>query len=421
MHFNKLLAVALVAVCSAAPRDFSEHCDFQNFDNGAGFATHPESCDKFIQCWTNGLGQMVGMEMSCGFGTYWKNSDLACVAVNQASCLIDKCKYEADGTVFKADTNCRGFWKCAGGKSVPACCPSGQHYEENGGCVKNMNGECKVQCIHEYVPPMDANDTMANMTTESMPVETTTEAQCIYEEVFDEANAYYQYVHGMPIKMLCAPGSVFNASACGCVHQANAEAIRCRPDLHLTFTNGAEDMSNHHSEVQNTNVFVDNGQAGFNGMNSELVIRRYTNVDINTALYIRVKYVSNHDFIPAGESRAILSDSDCSYLPTIYIAENKTHINAGVKNVDAPMAWVSLPHDVNATSGQSEKDVAFHFNAVTETLSLSYGGQTSTVAVAGNQMKIACALHVGQARGSMPFRGTIDELAIYMCEPNTMP
>lgn len=42
-------------------------------------------------------------------------------------------------------SNCRGYWRCEAGKSIPGCCPMGFTYSDDGNCVMDPN--CTSSCL----------------------------------------------------------------------------------------------------------------------------------------------------------------------------------------------------------------------------------------------------------------------------------
>ncbi|WAR11797.1 PIF-like protein [Mya arenaria] len=398
------LALVGATIVSAGTYDYL--CDEKNYDNYVTLYTHPKDCSKYVQCWKNALGALESDERQCGFGTYWSMTDLSCINVDQAKCGEDACLSLIDGEQRAAKGNCRGYWQCMGKKSVPMCCPPGQHYNSINGCEDNINEECTADCLGQYVAPNDTDS--GNSTTTEAPI------LCNKEEEANSPSSYKWNVNGQSYLMKCPSGTVFVQTKCTCLGSETAPRT-CEPELLLKFTNGLLDESRNQIDVQNVSVLVENGEAIFDGTTSQLVVPFYSNLDIKNTLIVRMKYTSDHTEIPDGEQRALFSNLDCNVDPSILMTENSQNVVAfvgtWVKN-----GTVAVPQTpLAANEIVSEKDVMYKFQ--NNTLSLTVDTTENDVPTLGQLKKIQCALHIGYASGMANFKGKIDEFAVYQCDP----
>ncbi|WAR17501.1 PIF-like protein [Mya arenaria] len=394
-------------------------CDKTDYENSVTFYNHPTDCSKYVQCWQNSLGKLESLERQCGFTTYWSMSDMTCVRASLGYCQNDLCRNVNDGDHRMAEGNCRGYWQCERGISVPKCCPSGQHYNSSYGCEDNIDGECTDDCLGKYVAPVvSTNDTDSGNTTDTMQDLTTTEVPiiCDKQEIAGKPSSYNWNVNSWSYQMDCPSGTVFVQKECSCLSSEKA-ALTCRPELLLTFTNGLMDASRNKLEVRNVSVMVENGEAVFDGVKSQLVIPFFTNLDIKDTLIVRMKYTSDHTEILEGETRALFSNFDCSVEPSIQMTENSQNLTALVGTWEQFSVSVDVPQKpLAANETVSEKNVVYKFHK--NQLSLSVGSDSNSVETKPGQLrKIQCALHIGYASGMKNFKGRIDEFAVYQCDP----
>ncbi|WAR11803.1 LOW QUALITY PROTEIN: PIF-like protein [Mya arenaria] len=412
------LAALFVGAALVSAGKYDYLCVENNYANSVNFYNHPTDCSQYVQCWKNALGAFASIERQCGFGTYWSMDDMSCIIADKAKCGEDACLGLMNSEHRAAKGNCRGYWQCMGEKSVPMCCPSGQHYNSTYGCEDNINEECTADCFGRYVAPVViTNETESENNTNALQDLTTTEApiMCNKVRVENSPSSYTWNVNGRSFSMKCPAGTVFVQNKCDCLSSKTA-ARTCEPELLLKFTNGLLDESRNQIDVQNR--IGRNGEAIFDGATSQLVIPFFTNLEIKDTLIVRMKYTSDHTEIPDGEQRALFSNFDCTVKPSIQMTENSQNVVALVgtwKQFGASVAVPQIPLDANETV--SEKDVTYKFH--NNQLSLTVGSQpVKDVQAEGQLRKVQCALHIGYASGMPNFKGRIDEFAVYQCDPN---
>lgn len=127
------------------------------------------------------------------------------------------------------------------------------------------------------------------------------ETQCRMRAHFTAAGkldetTYEEYLNGKWEQRLCAPGSGYNVTTCGCTNMLpvgyNAGRTRdgvCTPDISLKFQGGVRDTSGNGAAVDYYGVDVADGTAYFDG-NNRLYIWRYQSYDYRDKLQISFKF-----------------------------------------------------------------------------------------------------------------------------------
>ncbi|KAH3717065.1 hypothetical protein DPMN_059843 [Dreissena polymorpha] len=392
------LLVLLLGVCQRALSQSQPHmCDGAVFVDGTGYKQH-EDCDKFIECGVDQQGQVFGWVKQCSFGTYWDMDHLTCEAVDKAICPKDKCEAMRDGDIYPTLNNCRGYWRCKGGKSQPECCPMGKKFiHDLMMCVDDTSKECSSTCItHIFHVPEN----------------------CDKFEVPGKPTYYSQIVEGWgAIELPCAPGTGFDPVSCNCIRLVNVVPTEkvCRPELYLPFNVDHRDASGKNNYVSNENVIIANGKALFNGKTSRLLIPRFTNFEQTSTIVIKVKYASNHSEI-TGMAHAILGNNGCQNIPTLLIAEDFANAYIGVSTDITVFAFAPIPQ-----SNGVSKELMYKLSNQTLSGKLRVENglfQEGTTNAPGSFKNAKCALQVGYADSMFPFKGEVDELSIYLCDPD---
>jgi len=375
-------------------------CDGCPLKNGVGF-TNYSRCDQFVHCSETGRGEVVGTVQHCAFGTMWNQEMLTCVAAEKTDCdpKFDECYMKPDKTRRKGLNNCRGFWECRGGRSVPFCCLKGEFYDERLGCQPNVVSEpCESRCFNEI--PL--------MTT--MPPH----FACDKRAIGNASDKYEQNIPGLNwVLRGCPKGLLYSEITCGCTVLDNSpqDPTMCPSDTFLSFDIDHRDVSGKNNFVQNENVMFNNGSAIFSG-NSQLIIPRYTNIDVE-AITVHVKYLSNHNILD--KFQTVVSNSDCKISPSLMILEDNKGVTFTIGYVNNDMEndiKLGIPHKPN--SAQHTKSVSLTFN--NGKIVARYGDEEWSETVKGKLRRVHCALHVGSADGHNWFNGQMEELSVYLCE-----
>lgn len=376
--------------------------------NGAGYNDH-EECDKFVQCHYNDFGVLVGEIRECPFATHWDMDTLTCLPIGETQCDKDKCFNQQNDLEYGVSTNCRGYMRCSNGKSVPMCCKANETYFESIGCIDDVNDECNDTCFgvseSKLYPPV-----------------------CDKYPVVGKPQVYRQNVAGWgELELPCAPGTLFVPDSCACLKFTETVHAKseCKAEVYLPFTHDHRDYSGKGNYVHNENVEIKNGVAVFNGNDSRLIIPRFTNLEHSDTVIIKVKYSSKHETW-TGMARAIVSNADCGTFPSIMLAEDKSNVYFGVGTNIARFAYTFIqqkPSDKMSTTSEKEVEYRFHNGELTG----SNGAYTKTIDAPGFLRNVRCAVQIGFGETSqpgkkelslLPYEGEIDELSIYLCNPD---
>lgn len=386
--------VYIIAATPVQAQTISDLCSARLMLSGVNYFNYPTDCEKFVQCHVDARGKMVGEIQQCAFSTYWSSQYLTCLPAEEIKCSKDKCAGKPNSWRRAGDGNCRGYWECYNGKSQPKCCPYGQHYETLLGCVNNEKSEdeCKETCFNE----------LKAVSNETVP--------CEKRAVPGDKNAYAQELAGWGwMKLPCAPGTYFEQNKCECVQVAEpVQRAACKPEIYLPFTQDHRDMSGKGHYIGNENVVIKDGVAYFNGHDSRLLIPRFNNIAHVSTVVIDIVYSSNHSELQ--EPQPILSNSDCSALPSIFITENDQSVTFGVGATRKFLASTEVPQpDV------SKK--VLRYKLASGVLNGHLNGQKSSVGAEGYVRNVQCALSVGHSANMASFYGQIEEFSIYLCDP----
>ncbi|KAH3770291.1 hypothetical protein DPMN_171576 [Dreissena polymorpha] len=238
---------------------FESLCDEFAMKERSGYNEHPSDCGKYIQCLTDTRGQLFGVERDCAYSTYWNIKLLTCILATDTVCRHDLCHGITDGRKRKDQANCRGYWECNGGKSIPMCCPRGQNYDLSRGCVdneKDANVTCGDTCMDSVYDPnafggpgikdqtkikpgTTGNGLILNALTSVEPTpdvqnkeaiqntvlssraesaSTKFERPCDKTAVDRHRQMYEQHLQGgWTVRRLCSVGTVFVQASCNCL------------------------------------------------------------------------------------------------------------------------------------------------------------------------------------------------------------
>lgn len=372
-----------------------ELCTTNKFTKEAGHYKHPTDCDKFVQChWE--LNRLVADVRPCSFPTLWNTDLLTCGSVDVTTCNNDRCKSLPDGIFFGGHNNCRGFWECEGGRSQPKCCPLGQRFDKTDGCIDTINedDECKDSCMG--IVYESKNDTTNN-------------TKVCEKEAIPKLPGFYRFFQlGWGFRDLpCPPGTNFDQDACDCITATvPAKKAECKPEIHLTFTDNQTTSNGHFLDAEN--VMIKEGVAEFNGIDSRLSIPRFNNIEHSKSLVIRMTYNSTQEV--SQYPQVILSNSGCGILPSVRISENVDNVMFEVGTTRNFMVSTSVKQPSNG-----EKTVELKFaNGV---LMGSVNNETSAIAADGFLRNVHCTLNIGYDQKLTPFKGVINELSVYLCDP----
>jgi len=401
MRYSAIGAVLLCCLVTSLAQD-PDVCRDAVVVDGVGYHSNGE-CDKFIECnYQSGSAPIVWLKQ-CPFGTYWNMDYLTCTEVDKVRCEADKCRGVPNGEVYAAVNNCKGYWQCEGGKSVAKCCDYGKQFNKDlMECVADELETCADKCF----------DTHFNWTV-----------NCDKIAISDRPGYYKQMVDGWGLLELpCAPGTGFHQESCHCINLVEVDNTRpkCTPELYLPFTTDHRDQSGKNVYVQNINVDVRDGHAVFNGVNSRLIIPRFTNLEHSTTIVVKIKYESDHKQVMR-MSQALVGNNGCGNIPTLLVAEDMRNVYVGVGTDEKMFAYTAVPQ-----MPQNIEKKSFVYTFMNGTLSGALqnpdvNGQIqaeSSISAPGYFKNVRCALQIGFADSMEPFRGRIDELSVFLCHPD---
>lgn len=403
-YFLTIPLSLLAVVCFGQPQSLNDVCT----PHGPDYVGHPTDCSKFIQCSNGDSGRVVGEIQNCPFSTYWSAEVLTCLPAQLIKCRMDSCANKQNGFIRSGYVKCREFWECYNGRSFPKCCPAHQRLDESLRCIDNINAafiKCKDSC------PGDKYEAINETANETLV--------CNKSPILKEPGYYIEVAGREEFIRPCAPGTIFDSAICDCVIAKEAVKLpNCKHEFYLPFTSDHSDMSNNHNFVGNRNVFVKNDSAHFNGVNSRLSIPFFNNKQGVDSIVIRINYTSGSG--KGGYPQIILSNSGCGVLPSIVIAEYETYIRFEIGTGDHSMASVSVPQ---SDLFKGNKIVEFKF--LNSTLTGTVNGLSDKVAVGDTLSNVQCDLSIGsvpvysnrQLKDIANFRGTVNELSIYLCDP----
>lgn len=398
MKICKLLLGTLLyiqAITLVQCQSISDLCSIRLMVSGVNYFSHPADCDKFVQCHVDARGKLVGEIQQCAFSTYWSSEYLTCLPAEDITCNNDPCTGEANGLIRKGEGNCRAFWECENGKSQPKCCQAGQRFDDLLGCIETDKDEphCKDTCFNEVKAA--SNDT----------------AVCEKRSVSSDKTVYEQELAGWGwMKLPCAPGTAFDQKMCECVQVTEpVQKAVCKPEIYLPFSQDHRDMSGKGHYIGNENVVVKDGVAHFNGHDSRLIIPRFNNIEHVNTVVIEIVYSSNHSHLQ--ERQAILSNSDCSTIPSIFINEDDQTTIFGVGTTENFLITTDVQQPAEASK-------VLRYKLAGGMLTGKINGLSTSTVAEGYVRNVQCALTLGHSANMVGFSGQMDEFSVYLCDPS---
>ncbi|ESO97635.1 hypothetical protein LOTGIDRAFT_228264 [Lottia gigantea] len=355
-------------------------CANCKMSNGIGFNPHPTDCDKYFQCEFSLEGLVNSVLRQCGQGLFWDQDLLTCNYPAAVQCRADPCQNYHISSYKKAG-NCREYYSCSNGTSMPECCKKGFAYV-SGQCVPSYN--CNAHCKGDFINPY-----------------------CEMRAVSDDISSYEQFVRGVGwVRKPCAPGSAFSPVECSCtvaIDPLPINAGECKAEVYIPFDDDvAIDKSGNGNYVENEGVFVIGGKGYFNGT-SGLRIPRFSNIEFGSKVVITMRYKAESIY----GSQGLISNGDCGKPGSLLVAIDNTNTLFGLQTVSGTAGIVTIPsaNGWNEIIYQVEGDV----------LTGSVNGNSAHKTIDGAVKRSQCALQVGRATHLSNFRGYVDELTVYLC------
>ncbi|KAL4224584.1 hypothetical protein ACF0H5_015284 [Mactra antiquata] len=388
-------------------------CKDENVKEGQNNFFPASDCTKYKQCSNDGVGLPYGEYMNCSFPTYWNQDVLTCMNYDKVPCQNEYCQNKPDGDKRAGHGNCRSYWSCSNGKSVPKCCPNGQWFDgtDKNICRDNLptdTNPCYVDCLNDKATP-PVNSTLNITTTTAVP------EVCNKKPHDQDPKLYIEDITGHPeLTRPCSPGTIFNQTACNCVDDMITDVIRCVPELVLNFVKDLKDSSGKGIVLTTENVQLNTTtqSAWFNGNNSRMESQRFNNIEHLPKLVIDIQYNSNHAILTANQS--IMSNDDC--LPfSIDIKEDAdfVYFSAGTtKDLKDYESVVKIPQGQHPIKNAT-------FKLMDELLTGTVNGVSDSVKAPGFLINVHCGLSIGYSKIKQPFAGYIINLQVFFCNPET--
>ncbi|XP_063421681.1 uncharacterized protein LOC134706570 [Mytilus trossulus] len=386
-------------------------CEIQNCYSTDCYFEHPGDCRKYIRCTASAEGAgMEALEMNCAFGTFWSRMKNTCDTASNVVCPNDPCR---DRTLksYPSGLNCRSYWTCVNGRSDAECCPANEAYE-NGFC--QASDSCKIddaECPYKL-----RGDMPEKKKKNSCPFESHPKDESLY------VLKYYGTV------MNCATGTRFDEEQCTCV-RAVFKRIRCVPTTDISF-NGKRVISGR-SYIETSNVTLTERSGGrFNGRAAISVPYFKSNQNIERHLVVQMRFY--HNGKEGYDSQVLISNcktvSSNELSPSFAILLSKTKnqiiffISTKQGNMDKSggTASISLPYTPGSWTVVEMKYINQQLNATVQTFQAD-GSSTQVNDVKDLKGRIKPSVEpvmVGNCNMNDGFVGYIDEVKIYLCDPN---
>ncbi|ESP01687.1 hypothetical protein LOTGIDRAFT_172437 [Lottia gigantea] len=289
-------------------------------------------------------GTTSGFLQFCSFGTVWDSNNIACVW--PSSTIVNPCTNQTSGKMMKYYSHCSAYWYCSGGSATSKCCPPGEKFQEDLGCISDGTSQCEDEFCNDF-------STTANL---SMP--------CSLQSSD------------------CPAGTTFDELGCTCQKNSGEYNIReaffwcgldvCHAGIDIPFTgNNIEDVSMNRFYVEYDKINVTGGTAIFQNNQSHISIPGTANMPMGTDLYISITFKVG-DSVPI--LQAVLENKRCDGAeePSTSITVLDSSIT-GYVDLDVKLLTEGSP-------GQNNVKFTVPKNIWLET-SIRYDGQTVTVSV----------------------------------------
>ncbi|XP_046559764.1 titin-like [Haliotis rubra] len=360
--------------------------------NGVGYGRHPMDCDKYIQCYYNPNGNVIGVYRTCPSGYYWDQTNLKCDENWRVTCPLERCTGKCKPH-YRMDGGCRSYWECSRGASVAKCCNPGFMYVMDEGCRPNFfcRDTCPSSCgeiaVCAKVPVWGTNIASFNMTFASIGQITTD----------------------------CVSSSYFDVTDCGCSVLDPA----CGPRYELNFNNQGSLNFALATYLSYSNVTVANGIASFNENSTFFANVSISNRNTTHPNIVRFRY---RESTTSSGRRVLVSSSNCKEKNSLVIAIDNEYVTFEV------MSWygrtVKLPVSTAGMSRFSWKRVTLIYSGYDIVAALASETITYTARVyASDSNIIECGLRFGSdgtSTSGTKFVGELDEISVYSCNPGNL-
>ncbi|XP_069111170.1 uncharacterized protein [Argopecten irradians] len=437
------------------------------------FLKHPRDCRKYIHCFIQN-DKWTAFIMRCSFGTFWSDEDNTCQFSHMVDCHTDLCRNPSLTSYDSGlNENCRAFWSCERGHSVPLCCEK-YHSYRHGQCVEDsncttacpepcqntdttaypnelncrsfyechdkksksmccadgqsyMNGTCVDDSLCTVPCPVDAFQLERVEKTTATTNQPSPNPSCSLEAVGEDKFQFIGNTNKHHV-MSCPGNLLFSVKKCTCDFPT-ADVLdtlprECKPEVCIDF----EPHMNPVKVENDKNVDISGGRGHFNGL-SYLAIPLYSfNERFSKRINIKMLFkstpgkgqdrqvlISNcRTEISSRNSRlspslAIIIDKSVGQHYVIFLGTTKNNGNASIAHTFQPNQWTSLELVFN---GQ-------RLTATTNTIDYDTGAsidsQFDTKELTG-ELKVGLEpLRIGKCLDRDGFHGEMDDVCIGDC------
>ncbi|XP_071104562.1 SCO-spondin-like isoform X4 [Haliotis cracherodii] len=361
--------------------------------NGVGYRYHPTDCDKYLQCYYNPNGYVVGVYRSCPFGYYWDQRTLRCDFPWRVNCPLEKCNGSCVAN-YNMEGSCRAHWVCEKGLSRGDCCPMGFRYVVGQGCRPDFycRDLCPTPCASRDVcdkRPDWGNDPMS-----------------------------YNISVGLLgwMRASCVQGTYFDLMDCGCGIPMNAS---CTPDYTLDFNNDNALTTARQSWLTTEGVSILNGYALFDGNGHMFFNISQKAPAVDCPLIVRFRFSESQTVTGR---RILVSTSDCYKSNTLVIAIDQNSVIFEMTSVYGQL--INMPVSLAGFSNFEWKTVTMVYDGkmitgVVESANLKYMQQQFAPEMSIMQCGMRFASD-GSMSAAERFIGNLDSMSVYRCNPGNL-
>ncbi|XP_046373385.2 SCO-spondin-like isoform X13 [Haliotis rufescens] len=361
--------------------------------NGVGYRYHPTDCDKYLQCYYNPNGYVVGVYRSCPFGYYWDQRTLRCDFPWRVNCPLEKCNGSCVAN-YNMEGSCRAHWVCEKGLSRGDCCPMGFRYVVGQGCRPDFY--CRDLC----------------------PTPCASRDVCDKRPDWGNNPMSYNISVGLLgwMRASCVQGTYFDLMDCGCGIPMNAS---CTPDYSLDFNNDNALTTARQSWLTTQGVSILNGYGLFDGTGHMFFNISQKAPAVDCPLIVRFRFSESQTVTGR---RILVSTSDCYKSNTLVIAIDQNSVIFEMTSVYGQL--INMPVSLAGFSNFEWKTVTMVYDGkmitgVVESANLKYMQQQ----FAPEMSIMQCGMRFG-SDGSMSaaerFIGNLDSMSVYRCNPGNL-
>ncbi|XP_069129969.1 uncharacterized protein [Argopecten irradians] len=367
---------------------------------GQQYAGCPHDCTRYIQCPPPGYEALVKI---CSHGLLWSNRQQKCVQPSDSECDLCAGKL-TDSEVWYS---CREYWICGRDHKHPQlqCCPSGFHFVNSLGCMKDFDGSCKTECFSR--PSLDFQ--AKNCSYRPSPL-----GSYWYEEITSDTRKTHA----------CPAGTKFSQEVCQCVmaHELShgvAFSRGCHTMVNMAFQSRDQDTKNTVSKVQYKNVVYINNESAMFGKDSSISYLYFSNADMGRMLFLHMRILPEL----AEPPQAILHNGGCDTFskPTLLVGIDKANSDSELVYIfGITIEEIDKMVFLNLTTKRSSElsDLVLRFDG--SSLEVEVNGKTAQMDLnkIGNIARSRGALQLGGEAcsiGYSAFSGLVNLIEVTTC------